>query len=176
MPYLEKYAHRGSKDKNEIEDLAYLQAPIYFNGDNSSSTCNQFQECMCKDCPAFRFVLHDVGRYCAGSFDPPAGGELTGAKTIDQCKAACGEDESCDYFTFYDEISSVGCAPCCFKLTGECTLIDPNRVLPPVGEGTKASALWATISTGFMHTCGVDSGGGVHCWGYDRDNQVRSEE
>jgi len=143
---------------------------LYFNTLNISSTCTEKNLCVCKECSAYRYSLYAQGRYCANTFDNPKA-ELVGAKTVEQCQDACGQDPSCDYFTFYPSISSVACAPCCFKINATCNPIDPNKILPRVG-GMKASAIWSSISAGFLHTCGVDVSGRVACWGYNKDGQA----
>jgi hypothetical protein len=143
---------------------------LYYNSANLSSSCSDKSNCVCKNCPAYRYAQYAQGRYCADTFDNPKA-ELRGAKTIDQCKLACSDDDSCDYFTFYPAISSASCAPCCFKKKGSCSPVDPNKILPKFGD-VKASAVWSSISAGFLHTCGVDMSGSVSCWGYNKDGQA----
>jgi hypothetical protein len=92
-----------------------LSTRLYFNAINASSTCTADNLCLCKECPAYRFSLHATGRYCSNTFDNPKA-ELVGAKSVEQCQVACGEDASCDYFTFYPAISSAACAPCSRQL------------------------------------------------------------
>lgn len=148
---------------------AQLTDRLKFNKLNATDFCTATHNCLCKDCPRFRFVPHASLRYCAGTFDIPDA-QLVGATTVEQCEVACGADEACDFFTFYPASSSVPCAPCCFKKSGDCDLIDPTRVLPAVG-GSKASALWSVVSAGHLHTCGVTMSGALRCWGFNRDGQ-----
>ena len=147
---------------------------VRFNANNRSSACTDQLNCVCKDCPSFSYITFGENAYCGGTFDTEEkakANELTGAKSVAECKVACGIDPACDFFTFYPAEASVGCAPCCFKKQFECDLIDPNTVIPKTGK-VKATSTWSHLSAGYLHTCGITMVGALKCWGFDRDGQA----
>lgn len=186
---------RAGKALGYIEPSANVMAPSYsafspkgcylvsdprvmtrfrFNANNASSQCTEALNCVCRDCPSFSFITYGENAYCGGTFDTDdkrKANELVGAKTVEECEAACGLDSQCDFFTFYPEEASVSCAPCCFKKSGECDLIDPNFVIPKAGK-VKDTSAWSDLSAGYLHTCGITMAGALSCWGFDRDGQA----
>ena len=147
---------------------------IRFNANNQSEQCTPTLNCVCRDCPSFSFIMYGEKAYCGGTFDTEEkakANELIGAKSVDECEAACGTDPSCDFFTFYPEEASVGCAPCCFKKQGTCNLIDPNEVIPKAGT-VKDTSTWSHLAVGYLHTCGITMAGALNCWGFNRDAQA----
>ena len=147
---------------------------VRFNANNQSSTCTGAMNCVCQDCPSFSYIALGENAYCGGTFDTEEkakASELVGAKSVQECKVACGIDPTCDFFTFYPAEASVGCAPCCFKKQLECNLVDPNKVIPKTGT-VKATSTWSHLSAGYLHTCGITMVGDIKCWGFDRDGQA----
>ena len=145
-----------------------------FNANNISSKCTEALNCVCRDCPSFSYITYGENAYCGGTFDSDEKrkeNELVGAKTVEECEAACGVDSQCDFFTFYPEEASVACAPCCYKKSGECDLIDPNFVIPKAGK-VKDTSAWSDLAAGYLHTCGITMAGALNCWGFDRDGQA----
>ena len=147
---------------------------VRFNRNNQSSDCTENENCVCQDCPSFSFIHYSDNAYCGGTFDSEEKtrqNELVGAKSVQACKEACGMDDTCDFFTFYPEKTSVACSPCCFKKDSECPLINPNSVIPKVGD-VNPSSTWSYLSCGYLHTCGVTMAGSLKCWGFNRDEQA----
>ena len=130
---------------------------LYFNGNNDSSACTQARNCLCQNCPAFRFVLFSSNGYCGGTVENPDS-VIEGGNDLASCIMLCGLDSTCDYFTYYPEDSSVWCAPCCFRATRVCNLVDPDLVVPIV-SGVKSTSKYVTIAAGYLHTCGIVSNG-----------------
>lgn len=130
---------------------------LYFNSNNASSACTEARNCLCQNCPAFRFILFSSKGYCGGTVEDPAS-VIIGGTDLSSCTSRCGVDSSCDYFTFYGAESSVWCAPCCFRATSTCHLVDPDFVVPNV-NGVKPTSKYEIISAGYLHTCGVISNG-----------------
>ena len=147
---------------------------VRFNRNNQSSDCTENENCVCQDCPSFSFIHYSDNAYCGGTFDSEEKtrqNELVGAKSVQACKEACGMDDTCDFFTFYPEKTSVACSPCCFMKDSECPLINPNSVIPKVGDVNPSSS-WSYLSCGYLHTCGVTMAGSLKCWGFNRDEQA----
>ncbi len=130
---------------------------LYFNRNNASAACTTARNCVCKNCPAFRFILFAAKGYCGGTLEDP-GNKISGGNDLQSCTTLCGLDSTCDYFTFYPPEASVWCAPCCFKSASKCDLVNPDLIVPNE-MGVKPTSKYDIISAGHLHTCGVISNG-----------------